>query len=103
MTTVKKSIKLPVAKPMTLLDFAELIVLSEKEKQDLQRQLNEIAAAVPARHPLLSVIKNLRAAALQARLAIKNQVEHAELCDNTDGPIYNNLKSALKSLEVHAV
>ncbi len=102
MTTVKKSIKLPIAK-MTLLDFAELIVLSEKEKQDLKRQLEEIAAAVPARHPLLSVIKNLRAAALQARTAIKNHLDYAESCDSLDDPVYNNLKSALKSLEVHAV
>ena len=92
--TMTAKASLPRAKPLTLLDFAELIVLSEKEKQDLKNQIAEIAAAVPQRQPLLSVIKNLRAAALQARIAIRNHLDHQQ---------YDQIELALKSLEAHAL
>lgn len=103
-TTKTVKIPLPISKvKMTLLDLAELIVTSEMEKQDLQRQLNEIAAAVPKKQPLPAVIRNIRAAALQAHKAIKSHLEFEARCDNADDPVLDDLKSALKSLEVHAL
>jgi len=100
--TVK--VPLPISKvKMTLLDLAELIVTSEMEKQDLQRQLNEIAAAAPHRTPLPAVIRNLRAAAFQAHRAIKSHLAFEARCDNANDPCLDDLKLALKSLEAHAL
>lgn len=102
-TRVTKKVSLPAPKPLTLLDFADLIVRSEQEKQDLQRQLNEIAAAAPKKQPLPAVVRNLRAAAIQAHKAIKSHLEFEARCDNAADPALDDLKLALKSLEAHAL
>lgn len=102
--TATVKVPLPISKvKMTLLDLAELIVTSEVEKQDLQRQLDEIAAAVPSRRPLLAVIKNLRACALQARVAIREHIEFLEQTDAYDEQLHSELRVALKSLDAHAL
>ena len=99
-----KTVKVPVSRvKMTLLDLAELIVTSESEKQELQRQINEITSAVPRKQPLTAVVRNLRAAALQAHKAIESHLEFEARCDNAADPCLDDLKSALKSLEDHAL